>query len=126
GSNSLQLTQYPASDTTAEWFAYKAGPPRWHPTENYITYQSKQNGKYSLYAVTPDGQKHWKLTDNAQDEGWHDWSPDGRWLAIELFDSEQTQFHIGLMNWETKELNILTDTTYQYQQAPVFVKISAE
>ena len=123
GTGLTQLTSYPESDTTAEWYAYKAGPPKWHPTENFITYQSKQNGKYSLYAVSPDGKKQWKLTENKYEEGWHDWSPDGNWLAIELFDSEQTQFHIGLINWKTKELKILTDTSYKYQQAPVFLEI---
>lgn len=119
--NRKQLTTYPVNDTTAGKFGYKAGTPKLHPTENYVTYQSKQNGKYSLYAVSLDGQKQWKLTDNIENEGWHDWSPDGKWLAIELFDNEQTQFHIGLMNWETKELKILTDSTYQYQQCPNFV-----
>ena len=121
GQHRKQITHYPKNDTTAGKFGYKAGSPKLHPTENYITYQSKQNGKYSLYAVSLDGQKQWKLTENEQNEGWHDWSPDGKWLAIELFDNEQTQFHIGLMNWETKELKILTDTTYQYQQSPNFV-----
>jgi TolB protein len=46
-----------------------------------------QNGKYSLYSVSLDGQKQWKLTNNPQNEGWHSWSPDGKWLAIELFDN---------------------------------------
>lgn len=122
GSGLMQLSHYPESDTTAEWYAYKAGPPRWHPSGEFVTYQSKQNGKYSLYAASTNGTRQWKLTENSYNEGWHDWSPDGKWLAIELFDTEQTQFHIGLMNWDTKELNILTDTTFQYQQAPVFVK----
>lgn len=121
GQNRKQLTHYPSNDTTAGKFGYKAGTPKLHPTENYITYQSKQNGKYSLYAVSLDGQRQWKLTENRENEGWHDWSPDGKWLAIELFDNDQTQFHIGLMNWETKEMKILTDSTYRYQQCPVFV-----
>jgi len=121
GTDLTQLTTYPQSDTTAPWFAYKAGPPKLHPIENYITYQSFQNGKYSLFGVTLDGSKHWKLTENPEDEGWHEWSPDGKWLAIELYDTDQTQFHIGLMNWDTKQMKILTDTTYQYQQAPNFV-----
>ena len=122
GTGRRQLTRYPEGDTTAGKFGYHAGPPREHPTEHFISYQSEQAGKYSLYAVTPDGKKHWKLTNNPRNEGWHDWSPDGNWLAIELFDKGQTQFHIGLMNWKTKEMKILTDTTYQYQQAPVFVE----
>lgn len=122
GTGRRQLTHYPQGDTTAGKFGYHAGTPVEHPTERFISYQSKQAGKYSLYAVTLDGKKHWKLTDNPQNEGWHAWSPDGRWLAIELFDDDQSQFHIGLMDWQTKEMKILTDTTYQYQQAPVFVE----
>ena len=121
GTNCIQLTHYPVNDTTADKFAYKAGPPKLHPTQNFVSYQSKQNGKYSLYAVSLDGTKQWKLTTNSENEGWHDWSPDGKWLAIELFDNDQTQFHIGLMNWETKKMEILTDTTYKYQQSPNFV-----
>jgi TolB protein len=123
GSNLRQLTHYPASDTSAKWYNYHAGPPMWNITENFISYQSFQNGKYSLYAVTPDGNKQWKLTENTNSEGWHCWSSDGKWLAIELFDKEQTQFHISLMNWETKELKVLTDTTYKYQQSPNFVEV---
>jgi TolB protein len=121
GKNQKQLTYYPENDTTAGKFGYRAGTPKQHPLEKFISYQSKQNGKYSLYAVSLDGKKNWKLTENTQNEGWHDWSPDGKWLAIELFDDDQNQFHIGVMNWETKEMNILTDTTYRYQQSPNFV-----
>lgn len=123
GSELTKISNYPARDTTAEWYAYKAGPPRWHPSGEFITYQSKRNGKYSLYAASPDGSREWKLTQNPQSEGWHCWSPDGKWLAIELFDPDETQFHIGLMDWESRELQILTDTTYKYQQAPVFVEV---
>jgi len=121
GSNRRQLTHYPTNDTSSGRFGYRAGTPKLHPTENYISYQSKQSGKYSLYAVSLDGAKQWKLTDNKENEGWHDWSPDGKWLAIELFDNDQTQFHIGLMNWETKEMKVLTDDEFQYQQSPNFV-----
>ena len=121
GKKRKKLSHYPKNDTTAGKFAYKAGTPKWHPIENFVSFQSKQNGKYSLYAVTLDGSKQWKLTENEENEGWHEWSPDGKWLAIELFDNDQTQFHIGLMNWETKEMQILTDTTFQYQQSPNFV-----
>jgi len=122
GTNRTQLTHYPVNDTSAGEFAYHAGPPKLHPTENYISYQSRQMGKYSLFAVSLDGKRQWKLTENIQEEGWHDWSPDGNWLAIELFDNDQTQFHIGLMNCESKEMKILTDTSYAYQQSPNFVR----
>lgn len=121
GSGMRQLTHYPSSDTTAKWHSYHAGPPRWNRQENFISYQSFQQGKYSLFAVTPDGSRQWKLTENSFDEGWHDWSPDGRWLIVETFDTEQTQFHLHRMNWKTKELLQLTDGAYKYQQAPVVI-----
>lgn len=124
GSGLTKLSSYPESDTTAAWYAYKAGTPRWHPSGEFISFQSYRDGGYSLYAVTPDGSKQWKLLDEDLDfeEGWHDWSPDGKWLAIEVFDHDQTQFNILLMDWETKDWKLVTDTSYQYQQAPVFVK----
>lgn len=125
GTGLKKLSKYPEGDTTAPWYAYKAGPPRWHPTEDFISYQSFQDGKYSLYAVTPDASRQWKLTGNDQEEGWHDWSPDGRWLALEVFDSAQTKFDIMLMNWLGKSTRILTDHNYIYQQAPVFVRKGA-
>jgi TolB protein len=122
--NARQLTHFPADDTTAAWHAYHAGPPRWHPTENFISYQSFQKGKYSLYAVTPDGRRQWKLLDtDATDQGWHDWSDDGRWLTFEGFDTKQTQFDIHIVNWQTKRMKKLTDSGFKYQQAPVFVRM---
>lgn len=120
GSGTTQLTRYPLTDTTAQWYEYHAGPPHWHPSGEYLTFQSKQAGKYSLYAVDKKGQQ-WKLTDHSMNEGYHSWSPDGEWLAVEVFDSLQTQFHIALIDMNSGEMNILTDTAYQYQQGPVFV-----
>ncbi|KAA3662904.1 MAG: hypothetical protein DWQ10_01410, partial [Calditrichaeota bacterium] len=43
GSDRKQLTHYPPNDTTAQWWAYKSGPPRWNQKENFISYQSIQN-----------------------------------------------------------------------------------
>lgn len=123
GTDLRQLTHFPKNDTLKTWHSYAAGPPHWNIKENFITYQSEQNGEYHLYAVTPDGKKQWKLTNNEFSEGWHDWSPDGKYLAIEAFDKEQSQFDIMLMDWDTKQVTKLTDSTYKYQQAPVFVKV---
>lgn len=123
GKELRKVTAYPPNDTTAQWFDYKAGPPRWHPNGNFISYQSFQNGKYSLYGAFPDGSKNWKLTENIHNEGWHDWSSDGHRLAVEVFDDKQEQFHIALMDWNTGEFRVLTDTVFKYQQAPVFVEI---
>lgn len=118
-----RITNYPVNDTSAPWYAYKAGVPKWHPTENFISYQSYQNGQYNLFAVTPDGSKQWKLTNNSQAEGYHSWSPDGKWLALEITDSIESNFDIALMNWVTKEIEIFENQEYVFEQGPVFVAI---
>ncbi|HSP89128.1 MAG TPA: hypothetical protein VLN45_13410 [Ignavibacteriaceae bacterium] len=122
GTGMIQLTHYPEDNPSAKEYGYRAGATRWHPTENFITYISKQDGKYSIFAVTPDGKMQWKLTDNKLAEGWHDWSPDGKWLVFNNSDIEENQFNITLMNWETKEQKQLTDATFKSQQAPVFIE----
>ncbi|MEZ5345786.1 MAG: hypothetical protein R2681_09560 [Pyrinomonadaceae bacterium] len=123
GSDLRQLTNYPKDDKTAKWHNYHAGPPQWNPNGRFITYQSVQNGKSSLYAVTPDGKKQWKFTDNKSGEGWHSWSPDGKWLAIEMSDNEGTEYSIHLMNVKTGKLKKLTRLEDgKFQQAPVFVE----
>jgi len=121
GTDLMQLTRYPEDNPSAKNYGYRAGAARWHPTENFISYVSLQDGRHSIYAVTPDGQKQWKLTTNEFAEGWHDWSPDGKWLVFNSSDWEENQYHITLMNWETKEIKQLTDTTYKAQQSPVFL-----
>ncbi|MFN0173637.1 MAG: TolB family protein [Saprospiraceae bacterium] len=116
-----QLTHYPPSDTTAKWHDYHAGPPHWNAQAGFITYQSLQGGKYSIYAITPDGKQNFKLADFPLEAGWHDWSPDGKWLAMDMFDHEQTQFDIWLWNRKTKELRQLTNSQ-KFEQSPVFVQ----
>lgn len=117
-----QLTHYPENNPSAKDYGYRAGASRWHPTENFISYVSKQDGRHSIFAITPDGKRQWKLIDNPNSEGWHDWSSDGKWLAFNSSDNQETQFHIILMNWNTKMQKLLTDTTYNSQLAPVFIE----
>jgi TolB protein len=116
-----QLTVYPKDSLSKNINGYKAGATRWHPTENFISYISMQEGRHKIYAVTPDGKKQWKLINSFNSDGWHDWSPDGQWLAFDMANEEESQYHIMLMNWKTKEVKQLTDTTHKYQQSPVFV-----
>lgn len=122
GSNRRKLTTYPASDPLAKDPSYKVGPPQWNAKYDFITYQSNQAGKQSIYAVTPDGKKQWKLTDSKLDEGWHDWSPDGEWLAFDSRDEATRRYDIMLMNYKTKEVKKLTgSSTFRVNQSPVFV-----
>lgn len=121
GTGMTQITHYPEDNPSAKDYGYRAGAARWHPTENFISYVSLQDGRHSIYAVTPDGSRQWKLIENEDSEGWHDWSADGKWLVYNSSDRAETQYHITLMNWETKVRTQLTDSTYTAQQSPVFV-----
>lgn len=122
GSNLRRLTFYPEDNPSAKEYGYKAGSARWHPTENIITYVSKQNGRNSIFAITPDGKKQWKLLDNKESDGWHDWSSDGNWLVYNSSDNEEKQYHITLMNWKSKQKWVLTDSTNKSQLGPVFLE----
>jgi TolB protein len=124
GTNRRKLTTYPANDPLAKDPGYHVGPPHWNAKQKFITYQSNQAGKQSIYAVTPDGKKQWKLTDLKMDEGWHDWSADGEWLAFDSRDEATGRYDVHLYNYKTKELKKVTGaSSFKYHQAPVFVSI---
>lgn len=123
GTNRKKLTTYPADDPLAKDLGYKAGPPHWNAKYNFISYQSNQKGKSSIYAVTPDGKKQWKLTANDFDEGYHDWSPDGEWLVGDVSDPKTGRWDIFVMNYKSKEVKKLTgDSPMKYHQSPVFIE----
>ncbi len=118
----LQLTHFPAGDTSTQWFEYHAGPPQWNPAKKYLSYMSKQNGQGQIFAVNPDGKKQRQLTANGPlSNGWHSWSPDGKWLAMDRSTHEGKEFDIYLMNVKTKETIRLTQDV-KSEMAPVIVK----
>jgi TolB protein len=117
-----QLTHYPTQDTTAEWYAYHAGPPVWLP-DGRITYASKQEGVYSIFSTDSTGKEPVRLTPLDKNAVYHKWSPDGKLLVYEGSDVETGAYEIYLMNMETKEEKQLTrDTVSQFH--PVFVEVS--
>lgn len=124
GTNRRKMTTYPANDPLGKDPGYKVGPPHWNSKYKFITYQSNQAGKQSIYAVTPDGKKQWKLTDSKLDEGWHDWSADGEWLTFDSRDASSGRYDIYVMNYKTKETKKITgDSPMKYHQSPVFVSV---
>lgn len=126
GSDLRQLTHYPADDTTAEWWAYHAGPPQWR-SDGRITYCSKRKGNLSIFSIKPDGTDEQQLTPDGFDEDWHAWSPDGNWLVYSgtpvVGDEDRPVYDIFLMDMRTKQAKRLTTDTLS-QQAPVFVRVA--
>lgn len=108
GSNLRQLSHYPASDTSAKWHSYHAGPPRWNSKHRFISYQSLQNGAYQLFAIRPDGKKQWQLTNGNREAGWHDWSKDGNWLVADITDTANRFYDIGIMRYGDSSFKLLT------------------
>ena len=123
GSDEKQLTQFPAQDPAASKYGYKAGALRWHPTENFISYASSRGDMTFIFGVIPDGTQNWQISQSGKREVYHDWSPDGKWLVFEQYqDTVSKQYHIVLMNWENKDMKILTENKVKTQLGPVFVK----
>ena len=118
-----QITQYPQDDTLRSSRGYKAGTPKWHPSGEFITYQSLQEGKYSIYSIKPDGSGKRKLMNNETYEGYHSWSSDGKYLVFDGFDRDQTLFDIYILEYGTGEIVKLSNSEYKYQQAAVFVEV---
>ena len=118
-----QLTHFPSTDTSTQWYEYHAGPPQWNPAEKFISYMSKQGGQTQIYAVESNGKKQWQLTENgALSSGWHSWSADGRWLALDRSTHEGKAFDIYLMEYKSKKLIRLTEDS-KSEMAPVIVEI---
>jgi TolB protein len=84
-----QITHFPKNDTGTKWFEYHAGPPQWNSKHGFISYLSKQNGQTQIYLASPDLKKGFQsvtttqLTYGELSSGYHSWSSDGKWLAME-------------------------------------------
>ncbi|MFZ1689343.1 MAG: hypothetical protein WAU70_18115, partial [Flavobacteriales bacterium] len=128
GSGQRQLTHYPTADTTADWFLYHAGQPRWHKTstgEERISFISFRNGNHSIFSIKSDGSDERQETADGFDEDWHDWSQDGRFMVYdgnpELDPEKRPAFDIYLLDKKTNKVTQLTKDTLT-QQGPVFVR----
>ena len=72
-------------------------PPPVPVAERRIAFQSKRDGNFEIYSVSPDGKESVNLTNHPGHDGEPAWSPDGHRLA---FDSDRagTGFDIYVMN----------------------------
>lgn len=121
GTGMRQLTHYPDNDTTNSSGEYHAGPPRWNSREKFISYVSFQKGKLEVYGITPDGKKQWQITNGENASGWHDWTPDGKWMVVDISVPGKKVYDIYLMNTKTQKMTPLANT-WKYEQAPSFVE----
>ena len=70
-----------------------------------------------------DGADPWTLVRDLA-AGWHDWSPDGEWLAFDARDAATGRYDIYLMNYKTNALKKVTgDSPMKYHQAPAFIEL---
>jgi TolB protein len=120
GENQFQLTHYPENDSTAGEHFYRAGPPRWNIHKNKISYTSRQNNNYSIFTVKPDGTDQKQITPDGFEEGWHDWSPNGKLLVYDGSPIENPNYDIYIMNAHGTGVKRLTSGP-EYEQSPVFV-----
>ncbi|MFY7839353.1 MAG: TolB family protein [Lacibacter sp.] len=116
-----QLTSFPKADTTTAWFEYHAGPPQWNSKHGFISYMSRQNKQTQIYAVNIDGKKQWQLTSGELSSGWHAWSDDGEWLAMDRSTHEGKNFDIYLLHYASGKIIQLT-SDIKTEQAPVIVR----
>lgn len=122
GNSKQQLTHFPKTDTTTQWFEYHAGPPQYNSKYKFISYMSKQNGQTQIYGVTPNHKEHWKITTDTLSSGWHSWSSNGKWLAMDKSTNDGKNFDIYLRNYKTKKEVRLTDAD-KSEMAPVLVEV---
>lgn len=121
GTGMRQLTRYPAEDTTAEWYAYHAGPPQWEPNRNIISFISKRKGNYSIFTINPDGSGERQLTPDGFDEGWHAWSPDGSTIVYNGNEMDGREYDIWVMNADGSGARRIP-SRHRVEQGPVFVR----
>jgi TolB protein len=127
GENRIKLSSFPKADTTTQWFEYHAGPPQYNSKYGFISYISKQKNQTQIHTISPDLKKGWQATSASQltngdlSTGWHSWSADGDWLAMDRSTQDGKEFDIYLMNYKTKQITRLTDGP-NTEQAPVIVK----
>jgi len=89
----------------------------------YAWYRSDHDrGELRMIDLTPNGIPQFRIVFDSADIEWvspHDWSPDGKWIALELSRKDQTK-SIGLVNVSDGTLRILKSTEWRGSNRTVF------
>ena len=83
----------------------RAWQPRFSPDGARIAFTSEQGGWNDLWLVRPDGEGLQQLTKLGADIIQHEWSPDGKTLAVIV--NRGGAFHLGLLNAQSGEYSEL-------------------
>lgn len=106
--------------------------PSWSPRGDWISFTSRRNGDYDVYAIHPDGTGLTQLTNSAGNDAHSSFSPDGEWIAFATarggFKDEailtpvnpQPYGEIAVMRPDGSDLRVLTDNASE-EGAPTWV-----
>ncbi len=83
----------------------RAWGPRFSPTGEWIAFTSEQNGWNDLWLIRPDGQDLHQISQLNADIVQHEWSPDGKTLAIIV--NRGGAFSLGLLDAQSAEFSEL-------------------
>ncbi|MDB5974331.1 MAG: tolB [Nevskia sp.] len=92
-----RITTDPGIDTEAAW----------SPDGKTLVWASDRGGQPQLYTAPSTGGPQTRLTFQGNRNEDPAFSPDGKWLA--LVNSDGAGYHIGLMDWQTKAVKIISD-----------------
>lgn len=121
GQNLKQLT-FNESERAQDGERYHAGPPRWNPAQKVISYMSWSGDNYDIKSVNPEGIQQMITASDTLSEGWHSWSPDGKWLTFGARSIHDGDYNIYMKATEKDRILKITSDP-RPQQAPVFVQI---
>ena len=102
---------------------YWAGPARWNPRNDKITYSSNFKNISTIISMDITEKKTKSLTQKNVKAIWHDVSPDGNFLAYDGqldFKADSATTHIFIMDFEKCTSKKLTSGD-KFKQGPVFV-----
>ncbi|PKN90819.1 MAG: hypothetical protein CVU44_22360 [Chloroflexi bacterium HGW-Chloroflexi-6] len=83
----------------------RAWQPRFSPDSDQIAFISEQGGWNDLWLVRPDGEGLQQLSKLGADIVQHEWSPDGKALAVIV--NRGGAFHLGLLDAQSGEYSEL-------------------
>ncbi|NND32291.1 MAG: hypothetical protein HKN76_06830 [Saprospiraceae bacterium] len=122
GAYQRQITTY-RDQMSSDEDAYRAGPPRWVPNTRAVSYTSKVGDNYSIFQVNIDGKEPRQITFGGGDEGWHSWSPDGKFLIYDGCENPGTNSDLFLLDLDAGQTTRLTSTGYP-ERGPIFVALT--